>query len=82
MHWIAPTSRDANTDTLDSTLDSATYKRPTVAQVGYADRAGVGLDSSGDLARDVLATRKVAGTTRLLKDVTSAFGERGAAQNR
>lgn len=37
-------------DTLDATgLDGLTFKRTTAAQVGYADRAGAGLDASGYL---------------------------------
>ena len=54
-------------DTLDATgLDGLNFKRTTVAQVGYADRAGVGLDSSGYLQSGVRNAATVAGLSAAL----------------
>ncbi|HEX6025719.1 MAG TPA: hypothetical protein VFZ00_27250 [Solirubrobacter sp.] len=57
----------ADPDTLDATgLDGLNFKRTTVTQVGYADRAGVGLDSSGYLQSGVRTAATVAGLSAAL----------------
>jgi hypothetical protein len=53
-------------DTLDYVVDGASYGRSSYTRLGYSDRAGSGLDTSGDLARDIVTTRRLAGASRLL----------------
>lgn len=53
-------------DTLDATgLDGLAFKRTTVAQVGYADRAGTGLDASGFVQTGVRDAATIGGRAAL-----------------
>jgi hypothetical protein len=54
---------------LDNIADGVGFVRTTPNQRDGGGRGFVGLDGSGDLARDIIATRKVAGKLRLLADI-------------
>lgn len=71
--FVKPLATDP--DTADSITTGITKRVTTLNEATGGGRGFSGLDASGDLSRDIVATRKVAGTARILKAVVDNFFE-------